>query len=577
MKYLLLLFLPFCLLGTELNPAVNPLKPIRLDNPRDTMASFLSAMNDYREGLKTKNQAKLQRLSDATRCLQLQETKFGLIDEVDSQAAIFLKEVIDRVIVVDTEKIPIANEDGSPLLRWRLRNTEIDIVLIEDGRNRGKYLFSRDTALRAQEYFRKVEKFPYLAGSGQGAGYKRPWSPTQLPAWARRTYLILPAWQWGGIFLAILVGFIIKTIVQHLAHTFGRITAKTKTQWDDRIIESIEGPIGLFAAALFWFYAIHLLGFDGGVQRTLTYLATTVTGIAFIAAAYRLVDVFTDYLKTVTDKTDSMLDDQMVPLLKKALRVFVVVMGILLLAQNLGIQVMSVLAGLGLGGLAFALAAKDTCANLFGSIMILIDRPFQIGDWVIIGDTEGTVEEIGFRSTRVRTFYNSLISVPNSVLANANVDNMGRREYRRIKTLLGLTYDTPAEKVEAFTEGVKNIIKANPYTRKDYYHVVFNSYGDCSLNILLYCFLKVPDWANELVERQKIFLEILRLAEELGVDFAFPTQSLHIESFPEKEGLRKPHHIDAKLLSEQAAAFGVGGAKAKPGGHGIFVPPFKEQ
>ena len=149
-----------------------------------------------------------------------------------------------------------------------------------------------------------------------------------------------------------------------------------------------------------------------------------------------------------------MPDGQLVPLVKKALRVSVVVMGLLVMFQKLGVEVVSVLAVLGLGGLAFALAAKDTCANLFGSVIILLDRPFHIGDQVIIGKTEGSVKSIGFRSARIRTFYNSVISVPNSVLANANIDNMGRREYRRIKAFLGATYDTPPAKIEAFIDGI---------------------------------------------------------------------------------------------------------------------------
>ena len=153
---------------------------------------------------------------------------------------------------------------------------------------------------------------------------------------------------------------------------------------------------------------------------------------------------------------------------------------------------------------------------------------------------------------------------------------MGRREYRRIKAVLGLTYDTPPEKMEAFLEGIKNIIKANPYTRKDYYHVVFDSYGDFSLNVLVYCFLKVPDWSAELVERQNIYLEILRLAKDVGVEFAFPTQTLHVETFPEKDPVRPLQPFETGALKDTAKAFGPDGSKSKPGGLGLFIPPYRE-
>jgi MscS family membrane protein len=533
----LLLFLLGLVAGaqTELPAAENPLKPLKLDAPRDTMRSFMDAMNDYRAGVEKNDPLGKKRVHDAVRCFELDDSKFGIGDASDILAAIYLKEVIDRVIVLNYDMIPGPPEDGSdpPPIRWRLRNTEINILQVESGRQRGKYLFSRETVAGARGFYDKVEDFPYLPGSGMGAGYRKPWTPANLPAALQNTFILLPNWQWLGIFLAILAGLVIKVLVQYVLRGIRALTTKTRTKWDQAIAEAIARPGGLLAASIFWFYPIELIGFEGQAELILIVIVKVVLAISLIWLAYGLVGVFTDYLRTLADKTDSMLDDQLVPLVKKALRIFVVVMGMLVMFQNLGIEVMSVLAGLGLGGLAFALAAKDTCANLFGSVMILLDRPFHIGDWVIIGSTEGSVESIGFRSTRIRTFYNSVISVPNAALANANIDNMGRREYRRIKAFFGLTYDTPPAKLEAFVDGVKKIIQDHPNTRKDYYHVVFNSYGDFSLNIMLYCFLKVPDWTVELKDKEQIYLDILRLAENIGVEFAFPTETLHVESLPE--------------------------------------------
>jgi MscS family membrane protein len=234
---------------------------------------------------------------------------------------------------------------------------------------------------------------------------------------------------------------------------------------------------------------------------------------------------------------------------------------------------MSLLAGLGLGGLAFALAAKDTAANVFGSIMILWDRPFVVGDWIRVGAAEGTVEEIGFRSTRIRTFYDSQISVPNSQMANVEVDNLGRRLYRRTRQILGVTYDTSPEKMELFLEGLKNIIKASPVTRKDYFHVVFAGYGSSSLEVMLYYFLKVSDWSQELIAKQNINLEILRLAKELNVDFAFPTQTLHVESMPANDKVEADDSLDLAKAKEVSREFGPGGKQAKPQGLGYFTPP----
>ena len=162
-------------------------------------------------------------------------------------------------------------------------------------------------------------------------------------------------------------------------------------------------------------------------------------------------------------------------------------------------------AGIGIGSIAVGFAARDSIENLFGTFTVLLDKPFQVGDWILVGDLEGTVEDVGFRSTRIRTFYNSLISVPNRTFISSNVDNMGQRRYRRIREMLGLTYDTPPEKIEAFCEGVRRIIATHPYTRKDYYHVYFNGFGPSSLDVLLYCFVETPDWSTELREKHKEF------------------------------------------------------------------------
>jgi MscS family membrane protein len=253
---------------------------------------------------------------------------------------------------------------------------------------------------------------------------------------------------------------------------------------------------------------------------------------AGVWAAYKLVDLVAAHFQGLAGRTDTKVDDILVPMIRRALKIVVVAFGVLFVAQNLDIDITSLLAGLGIGGIAFALAAKDTVENLFGSFTVLIDRPFQIGDWIVIDDLEGTVEELGFRSTRVRTFYNSLITIPNARLVKAAVDNLGARRYRRVKSMISVQYDTPAERIEAFCEGIRELIRKHPYTRKDYYMVYFNAFADSSLNILLYAFFQTPDWTTELRERHRLFVDIVRLAHRLGVEFAFPTRTLHLASAP---------------------------------------------
>jgi MscS family membrane protein len=365
-----------------------------------------------------------------------------------------------------------------------------------------------------------------------GAGYKEPWVEKNVPHSWRGKIFGIEKWKYAGIFLAILFGLIIKTITSKLIHIVKNLTAKNTDTARHKIVVALEEPFGLIVATGFWFFCLQILKFDGKFLAFMMGIVQVVLSIAIVWAAYRLAGILSLYLKKLASKTETDLDDHLIPLITKSFRVFIIVIGALITVQNLGFNVMSLVAGLGLGGLAFALAAKDTAANFFGSLMILFDRPFKIGDWIKTNDVEGTVEEIGFRSTRLRTFYNSLVSVPNASLANENIDNMGLRNYRRISTTLGLTYSTPPSKLNEFVEGIKTILNNNEFINKETYHVYFNSYGDSSLNVMLYCFLAVPNWSVELQEKERIYTDILNMAQDIGVEFAFPSQSLYIESMP---------------------------------------------
>ena len=183
-----------------------------------------------------------------------------------------------------------------------------------------------------------------------------------------------------------------------------------------------------------------------------------------------------------------------------------------------------------------------------------MDKPFQLGDWIQVEGVDGSVESVGFRSTRVRTFYESVITVPNRTFISAKIDNYGARRYRRIKTTLGLTYDTPPDKVEAFCEGVRELILRHPYTRKDSFHVYLNDFGASSLDVMLYCFVRAPDWATELRERHRLLGDALRLADELGVSFAFPTRTVHLVNSSAEFHPDPPDGVPAGLEAGRAAA-----------------------
>jgi len=353
-----------------------------------------------------------------------------------------------------------------------------------------------------------------------------------MPDWLRGDVLGVEAWQIAGIVLLLIVGVVVRKVVVHVvANYLRRVTRRIGVAWIDHVVRRADAPIGTLVVAGVIAFGRPGLDLPSGLDLVVVLVVRTLAAFSVVWLVYRLVDVLSDILARRAAKTESKLDDQLVPLIRKSLKLFFVVVGAIFILQNLDVDVGSLLAGLGLGGLAFALAAKDTVANFFGSVMIFIDKPFQIGDWIVMSPgIEGTVEEVGFRTSRIRTFYNSIITVPNANVTNTPIDNMGARRYRRYRAIVQLTYDTRPERVEAFCEGVRELIRTEPHTRKDYFMVELQDLGASSLDILLYCFFETPDWQSELRARTHLNLAIMRLAESLGVSFAFPTQTLHLVS-----------------------------------------------
>ena len=387
-----------------------------------------------------------------------------------------------------------------------------------------------------------------------------------LPSWARaRVAGRVELWQLIGLLLALLVGWFVRGIVSRVVSTYG--VRLLKAQGESAHPELVRGaarPIGTLALTAVVWGIFPLLRFAVRVNQIGHTALRVVAASAGVLLVYRLVDLAADVFARKAEDTDTKLDDQLVPLVRKSTKVLVAVLGIIFVLQNLDIDVASLLTGVSLGGLAFTLAAKDTVANLFGSISIFADQPFQVGDWVVINGHEGIVEEVGMRSTRIRTFYNSVISVPNSIVANAAVDNYGMRKYRRCVTTLGVTYDSSPDQIQAFVEGIRAILKNNELVRQDAYEVHFRDFGASALEIMLYFFFEVSSWTDELRGRQQVFLEIMRLAKRLNVDFAFPTQTLHVETRAKETEIPVRTSAPREELASIVEGFARGGEFANP-------------
>ena len=205
------------------------------------------------------------------------------------------------------------------------------------------------------------------------------------------------------------------------------------------------------------------------------------------------------------------------------MKLLIFIVSLLYIIQTLDFNLVNFLAGLSIGGFALALGAQDTVKNFFGSLMIFADQPFNVGDWIDIKGVSGTVEKVGLRSSRIRTFHNSLVTIPNSKLSDNNIDNMGKRIYRRYKTIITIEHNTDTELIDEFITQIRTVIKESKNTRKEFYFVYTNNITKYGIEILLYVFFKVPDWQSELEEKHKLIMEILKIQKEIGISFvSFP-------------------------------------------------------
>ena len=299
----------------------------------------------------------------------------------------------------------------------------------------------------------------------------------------------------------------------------------------NKILDVIEEPLKLSIVLFGLYFAIKWLPFKN-IDRFLELFVRSCLSFVVFWILYRLVEAFSNLFNLFSSKFGKELHSDIQNFLIKTLRVLIIAIGVMAILQEWGINVSAFVASLGLGGLAFALAAKDTIANLFGSLVIFSDRPFKVGDWIQTPVVEGIIEEIGIRSTKVRTFAQALVSVPNATVANTPITNWTRMGKRRINTRIGLTYATGVEQIQTIVEEITVMLKNHPDIHQETILVYFDEFQDSALSIFLYFFTKTTVWAEFLHVRQDVNLKIMRIVERNGAQFAFPSQTLYVESLP---------------------------------------------
>ncbi|MHC4829555.1 MAG: mechanosensitive ion channel family protein [Planctomycetota bacterium] len=339
-------------------------------------------------------------------------------------------------------------------------------------------------------------------------------------------------------FAAIFIAFgLRKVFTDILLKKLAALSKTTRTEFDDLVLEAARSPFkAMFVVLGIWLATIALTTSFYGHAPTISesLYATSIkrfTGVLWILVVgwigLNLCDVVGHALGKLTEKTETKLDDMLVPILRRSLKLFVGLIVFILLVQNLGYPIGALLAGFSIGGLAFALAAQDTLQNFFGSIMIFVDRPFQVGDWIEVGDLQGVVEEVGFRSTRVRTFAKTVITVPNSKVAHEAINNYSRMPKRRVTQTIGIGYTTEPDRVEAAVNTFRSILKEDERVDQDFWMVNFTEFGESSLDLFVYYFTKTTNWAVYMQTKQEINLKFMRALETLGIEIPFPTRTLY--------------------------------------------------
>lgn len=342
-------------------------------------------------------------------------------------------------------------------------------------------------------------------------------------------------WQYILAFILIVLSLFARRVATGLLGRFLPWINRVGGVYAGKIVEALSQPVTAIVGLVGVYLAVKVLvlpvSADAPVAISGEFLDQTfqvALAAVLIWGAMRLIDALSLYLRERAEENDLGVDVPVIPLLRKSLKIFVGVVGGLLVVQHMGFPIASLLGGLGIGGLAVALAAQDTLANVFGSVIVFTDRPFKVGDWVKIGDVDGDVESIGFRSTRIRTWPKSLVTIPNKEIANSRIENWSAMPKRRVKFTLMIYDDVTADQVDALVDGIREILRTHPGVNQEYVLVNFTDIAPEGLGIFLYYFTSSTVWAVHMQVRQEVNLEIMRLMERLGISLALPNTRVHL-------------------------------------------------
>ena len=526
------------------------LAPPDTSSPRATLKSYLDIMGEYarlmQTDLHTKDRTSElldQRLEDkAELCLDLSKISKERVDDVANNALNLLIEILDRIEIPPYENIPDSPAvQSEELTRWRIPNTEITIAKVKEGPREGEWLFSPETVDRRMEFYKKVKHLPYRSDPTSGkigpfggiyeayVRYPEETFPSEwiddLPGWAKTVYLEQPVWKWVAMVLVLLSSFLIFALIRRITrYGQARHDGSRKIRWlnllpplsgatlawlaDELIDEQINSigiaeaimETGLWAIVLFcWAWAIVVAG---GI----------IADILILSPALQRREINASLIKITTR------------IISLVIAVWVVLEG----ADRFGISIVPMLAGLGVGGLAIALAVRPTLENLIGGFILYMDKPVRVGDLCRFGDQLGFVEEIGLRSTRIRKYEDTVVSVPNAQFSQLELENLSKRKNILFRMTLGLRYETTSDQLRYVLAKLREMLQGHPKVSSESLLVKFRQFGDYSLDIMVFAYVLTDDRLEFWAIREDLNLRIMDIVKEAGTGFAFPSQTAYL-------------------------------------------------
>ena len=556
---LVLLALVLLLLQTSITAASlveNPLAPPDTSSPQATMRSFLDNTSKYKLFMEVidkylkdpgllpstsiRQQAKDLKifLNRAEDCLNLSEIPLRLKRDKGIEAIIMLKEVLDRIEIPPYAEIPdfeaVASDEE--LTRWRLPRTRIEIVKVESGSRVGEFLFSAETVARSEEFYQNVKKLPYKPGATEGfyelyvsspgrADFLLPFKLLQgLPSWLKAVYWGQSLWQWIGLGISLPIAFWIPY---------------KSFSWNQRRITTLKLPQRTWSKLLSPLIAIvSLEGFRYFIDQWLN-----ITGKLFLIGLTTLEIIFWILISLTILFLSNALAETIVasPRVKSrsldasGIRTFFILLGLvigtvtaILGIESVGISIIPILAGLGFGGLALALAARPSLENIIAGLLLFADRPVQVGEYCRFGGQEGTVLNIGLRSTRIFALNGDIISLPNSNFSELELVNKSRRTRILLRQIIGLRYETTSEQLRYVLVKLRSMLLAHPKLIKESVRVRFIKYGDYSKDVEIFAYVRTGDWIKFLEIQEDLLLGVEDIIERAGTGFAFPSQTTYI-------------------------------------------------